>query len=147
MNNIKIINALMVNIFDDILNIEGKAIGASTFNDLTVTEMHVLEAIGINKKKSMTEIATNLKVTVGTLTTSINRLVKKGYVDRRRQESDKRVVRVFLTSKGKSAYMEHEKFHKEMIESMIKGLNIDNQLLLIQSLRQIKQFMKDKYKN
>lgn len=147
MNNIKIINELMVNIFDDILTIEGKAIESNTFNDLTVTEMHVLEAIGINKKKSMTEIATNLKVTVGTLTTSVNRLVKKGYVDRKRQESDKRIVRVFLTSKGKGAYMEHEKFHNEMIESMVTGLNIDNQLLLIQSLRQIKQFMEDKYKH
>jgi len=135
----------MVNIFDNILKTEEAAIGKSRFKDLTVTEIHVVEAIGINTKKSMTEIATSLKITVGTLTTSINRLVKKGYVDRRRQESDKRVVRVFLTPKGKSAYMEHENFHSKMVERMVEDLNLDNQLLLIQSLRQIKRYMEEKY--
>lgn len=39
--------------------------------------MHIIEAVGIDKPKKMSEIARQLGVTMGTLTTGINGLVKK----------------------------------------------------------------------
>ena len=39
--------------------------------------MHILEAIGIEEPKSMSRIAGELHVTVGTLTTNMNSLEKK----------------------------------------------------------------------
>ena len=63
--------------------------------------MHTIEAIGMYKKTT-TEVAKELSITVGTLTIAINRLVKKEYVERIRSEDDRRVVKLGLTKKENS---------------------------------------------
>ena len=46
------INDLLVEVFNDILVIEESELRKSRFNDLTITEMHTLEAIGMYRKKT-----------------------------------------------------------------------------------------------
>lgn len=144
--NIEKINNLLVDIFDNILLIEEKALKSGEIKDLSITEYHTIDAIGLDRARTMSEVAKDLNITVGTLTTAINRLVKKGYVDRRREVTDRRIVKIFLTEKGRVAFKKHEKFHEEMIESMLKDLKIDHQLLLIESLSNITEFLHYKYK-
>lgn len=79
----KILNELMVDLFNDILQIEEQALKQGALNDLSVTEMHTLEAIGMYTERTMSEVAQDLKITVGTLTTAINKLIKKEYVERK----------------------------------------------------------------
>src|SRR3712207_8640353 len=74
------------------------------------------------KPRTMSEVAGDLGITVGTLTTAINNLVKKEYVERQKDEKDRRVVKIVLTKKGKLAYRVHEKFHSDMIKATIEGL-------------------------
>ena len=81
-----VLNMLLVRQFNDILKIEGKVLKEGEFNDLSVTEMHIIEAIGIDRELTMSEVANDLDITVGTLTTAINKLIKKEYVERRRIE-------------------------------------------------------------
>ena len=90
------LNEVLVNLFRDITDIEQKAIITSEYRELTNNDMHVIEAIGIEEPKNMSTIARKLSVTVGTLTISMNSLVKKGYVVRRRSEEDRRVVVICL---------------------------------------------------
>lgn len=142
---IKEINVLLVEIFNDIMSIERETIKNSKFSDLSVTEMHVLEAIGL-KSRTMTDVAGDIGVTVGTLTTSMNRLVKKGYVERTRSEEDRRYVKVSLTQKGKLAYRVHEAFHEKMVRTMIDKLSDDDNEVLIQALTQLNQFFIQNYR-
>ena len=51
------INDLLVEVFNDILVIEESELRKSRFNDLTITEMHTLEAIGMYRKKTTSEVA------------------------------------------------------------------------------------------
>ena len=74
------------------MDIEEKGIITDTFRDITNNDMHVIEAIGLGTPKNMSTIAKQLRVTTGTLTISMNSLVKKGYVKRERSEQDRRVV-------------------------------------------------------
>ena len=113
-----VLNMLLVKLFNDILKIEAASINQGEFVDLSVTENHILEAIGKNREMTMTEVANNLNITVGTLTTAINRLIKKEYVERRRIEEDRRVVLIKLTEKGEKAFDSHAQFHDEMIKSV-----------------------------
>ena len=78
-NTAKVVNELLVELFNEILTIEKAALQESPFKDLSITEMHVIEAIGMGSR-TMTDVSDQLGITVGTLTTSINRLVKKEYV-------------------------------------------------------------------
>ena len=64
----------------------------------------------------MSTIAKKLNITVGSLTTAVNSLVKKGYVDRFRSKEDRRVVYVRLLEKGENAYHHHEDYHKQMTQ-------------------------------
>ena len=127
----KILNELLVQLFNDILQIEEKSLKNGPLSDLSVTELHTIEAIGMYKERTMTEVAQDLKITVGTLTTAINKLIKKGYVDRKRIEEDRRVVLIHLTKKCKLAYRLHEKFHNDMINETISGLKEDEEEILL----------------
>lgn len=139
--NIEILNDLLVDIFDSTMMIEERELKKGRCGDLSITEFHTLAAIGLDRSRTMSEAAKDLKITVGTLTTAINRLVKKGYVDRRREESDRRIVKIFLTNKGVIAYKEHDHFHEAMVEAMVKDLTLENQQLIIESLTSVKKFL------
>ncbi|WP_035293007.1 MarR family transcriptional regulator [Clostridium sp. KNHs214] len=140
-----ILNELLVETFNDILEIEQKALKEGAFSELSITEIHTIEAIGMYETKTMTEVAKALDITVGTLTTAINNLVKKGYVERKRDEMDRRVVQIALTRKGKLAYRVHEKFHSDMVKATIEGLTKEEEGILIKSLDKLNNFFKEKY--
>lgn len=143
--SIGVVNELLVHIYNDILALEQRTMQCGRFKDLSVTEMHTIDAIGVNALKSMSEVAGELSITVGTLTTAINNLVKKGYVERKRIEQDRRVVQIGLTESGILAYKIHQRFHHEMVRQTIKGLNEEQESILIQSLEQLNIFFKSRY--
>jgi DNA-binding MarR family transcriptional regulator len=145
MNNAhKVINDLLVEIFHHILSIEGARLRELGVN-LSMNEVHVLEAIQKTEEPTMSNIANRLRVTVGTLTTSINRLVQKGYVERKREKDDKRKVLVSLTTSAYKVLQKHDEFHEDMISSVIKDMKIGEDDILIRSLRNISLYFKEKY--
>jgi DNA-binding MarR family transcriptional regulator len=142
---INVVNEILVDIFNDILTIEQRALNEGEFKDLSITEIHTIEAISMYESRSMSEVALDLKITVGTLTTAINNLVKKGYVVRKRIEEDRRVVLIQLTKRGKLAYRIHEKFHKDMVKETIEGLSEGEEEVLVTALEKLNSFFKSKY--
>ncbi len=134
------LNEVLVKLFRDINTIEEKAIRTGEYRDVTANDMHVIEAIGTEEAKNMTTVAKLLSVTTGTLTISMNSLVKKGYVQRVRSEEDRRGVLVSLTEKGKSAFAHHKRFHDEMIRQVLKGLDGEEQEVLRKALLNLMDF-------
>ncbi|MCK9470414.1 MAG: MarR family transcriptional regulator [Bacilli bacterium] len=88
--------------------------------DVTPTEVKVLYIIGLSNTKSMSEIADELKVTRGTLSITIDSLVKKGYVIRTRHKQDRRVIIVYLTNKSIDVVRIYGRFYFELLKSLIK---------------------------
>ena len=116
MENREVINDVLVHLFNEIMELEEQAIiTAFSFND-----MHIIEAVGLGGNK-MSDIAAKLNITVGSLTTSMNSLVKKGYATRERSEQDRRVVFIHLTLKGRKAYHHHAEFHRKMTDAVLEG--------------------------
>ena len=100
MDNREIINDVLVHLFNEIWQLEEKAIITDEYKDITNNDMHIIEAVGLDGA-NMSAIAGKLKITVGSLTTSMNSLVKKGYAERERSERDRRIVYIHLTTKGR----------------------------------------------
>ena len=119
----EVFHDVLVNLFQEIMDIEEKALITSEFKDISVNDMHILEAIGVNSARNMSSVAKTLSVTVGTLTIAINSLVKKGYVNRVRSEEDRRVVLISLSDIGRKAYEHHRRFHEDMIRATLEGLS------------------------
>lgn len=141
--DLKTVNDYLVSVFNDILTIEESELKKSQFKDLSITEMHTVEAIGMYKKKTTSEVAKELSITVGTLTTAINKLVKKDYVERIRSEDDRRVVKLGLTKKGKLLYRVHQHFHREMVKNILDGMATDEQQALLAALKNLHDFLRD----
>jgi len=142
----KQINILLLDIFDKILVTEEKALSKGNFHDISVAEMHTLEGIGLYGNRTMSETATTLGITTGTLTVAIDRLVRKGYVERQRDPSDRRVVRIELTKKGKLAYRMHNKFHTLLVDRLTQPLDEAQRQVLLETLTGIYEFISEQYR-
>ncbi|NLL68842.1 MAG: MarR family transcriptional regulator [Acholeplasmataceae bacterium] len=145
MNKKEIINTLLVDLFNHILRIEEESLQKLGVK-LTMTEVHVLEAIELSENKTMTEVANRLNITLGTLTTSINRLVRKNMVIKTRNKTDKRVYNLSLTNEALDVLKVHDQFHDEMIQALLDDLMIDEDDLLISSLENISNYFKKRDK-
>lgn len=139
------INELLVSVYDDIGIIEDRSLKTGAFKDLSITEIHTIEAIGLKDEKSMSEIAEELEITVGTLTTAIDKLIRKGYVERNRSNTDRRIVYITLTKKGKLAYRMHERFHYLMVKNVINDLSEEESHVLVVSLEKLNNYLKGVY--
>jgi len=140
----EIINELLVEVFNHILSIEAEALHKRGVK-LSMNEIHVLEAIDKTKEPTMSNLARRLRVTVGTLTTAMNRLVEKGYATRYRLPEDKRKVYISLTHKAHDVLAIHNQFHEEMINDAIKDMRLEEDEVLLQSLKNISIYFKKKY--
>ncbi len=140
------INELLLDIFDKILLTEEKALSRGNFSDISVAEMHTLESIGLYGNRTMSETAATLGVTTGTLTVAIDRLVRKTYVERRRDTQDRRVVRIALTRKGKLAYRMHSKFHTLLVDRIVSPLDEKERQILLNMLNGISDFVGEQYR-
>ena len=143
--DLDLINSALVSVFNDILTIEESELKKSQFDDISIKEMHTIEAIGLHNERTSSEVAKRLSVTVGTLTVAINNLEKKGYVERVRCESDRRVVRLKLTNRGRLFYRVHSHFHKKMVEAALNDMNEDEKHALIKGLGNLHNFLKQSY--
>ena len=101
MDAYRAINEILVHLFNEIWELEGKAVITEEYKDITNNDMHIIEAVGLGEGNNMSAIAKKLKITVGSLTTSMNSLVNKKYVVRERSSQDRRVVNIRLTKRGK----------------------------------------------
>lgn len=128
------LNELLVKLFKDILEIEAKSLITEEFKDITYNDMHIIEAVGIDELRNMKTVAKLMSVTTGTLTKAMDALCEKGYVVRERSTKDKRVIKLRLTDKGKSAYYHHEQFHRQMIKNIASEMSEQETEVLIYAL-------------
>ncbi|MFD1484819.1 MarR family winged helix-turn-helix transcriptional regulator [Lacticaseibacillus baoqingensis] len=137
----KRINTKLEKVYRDILRIEETELQKSQFRDLSITEMHTIDAIGLHQKPTSSAVAARLHVTQGTLTVGIKQLVRKGYVDREHADDDKRIVNLLLTRKGRLMYRAHQAFHQQMVDRFVQGFNEDEIHLIEHALDNLMAFI------
>ena len=143
MNSYSTINDTLVKLFNEILDLEEVALRTEDFKDITNNDMHIIEAIGLGEGNNMSTIAKKLSITVGSLTTSMNSLVKKQYAIRVRSKEDRRVVYIQLTEKGVEAYKKHEQFHHNLTEEVVKSLDETELPVLLKALGALSSFFRE----
>ena len=134
------LNEMLVNNFHRVQELEKNALATDEFCNISCNDMHIIEAIGLGEGAKMGEVAKRLNITVGALTTSMNALVHKGYVARRRSNHDRRVVNVYLLEKGEAAYRHHENFHMKMIDSIMNTLDPEQLEVLAVTLETLMKY-------
>ncbi|MDF9824702.1 DNA-binding MarR family transcriptional regulator [Breznakia sp. PF5-3] len=140
------LNELLVGLFNYILYIEERNLKDKGV-DLSMNEVHIIENIEKGSDNSMSHLAGRMMVTQGTLTTNVAKLIKKGYVEKYRDEKDKRVFRLVLTEKAKPILSIHEDFHHNLIDKAIGDLGLDENIVLNQTLEGILAYFREEYRN
>lgn len=113
--------------------------------DVTPTEVKVLYIIGLSNTKSMSEIADELKITRGTLSITIDSLVKKGYVIRTRHKQDRRVIIVYLTNKSIDVVKTYGKFYFELLKSLIKEIDREKVIVVEEILSKLNNIIETNF--
>lgn len=135
------LNTFFVKTFNSILQLEERAL--ADLKNLSVKEIHVIEAVVRTASKqmnTMSQVADELKISVGALTTSVNTLVQKGYLERGAHPKDRRVVLVYATPSGLEASKVHECFHEQMISGVGNVMSDEELDMLTASLEKLTGF-------
>lgn len=128
--------------------IEERTLDTMQVPDLTLGEIHVLEVVNQQSTMPMTKVANQLKITVGSLTTCVNRLVKKEYLIRERDDVDHRIIKVSTTPKAKKVLKVHDEFHQEILLGVLDGVTIrDANKVMSQFKRTLENYINPKEKN
>ena len=145
MNTDETLNEILVHLFQDLMDIEGRCLITEEFSDMTNNDMHIVEAIGLGEAKRSSEVAKLMSVTTGTLTRAVDGLVEHGYVVRTRSDKDKRVVYLTLTERGKAAYEHHKRFHENMVANVKANRSEEELAILIRALNHLNEYFRSAY--
>ena len=143
----EMVNGFFVTAFNRILAWEDQSLRSIGKKDISVREMHIIEAVSIlegKKMNTMANIAKVLSVSPGSLTTAVNALVAKEYLVRWRSESDRRVVLVSPTQKGIEVNEHHKRFHDEMVDFVTKNVTEDELDVVLGTLKRLTEFFVEK---
>jgi DNA-binding MarR family transcriptional regulator len=101
---------------------EKKPINYGTGNMLFRSEVHTIEAIGEHQNINVTELALCLGVTKGAISQMIDKLTKKGLVNKTMVAPNVKDVALCLTEEGMSVYQRHQEHHSEMYREISRLL-------------------------
>lgn len=141
--NYQLVNDYLTSIFNNVLVIEESSLRGSQFKDVSIKEMHTIDVIGTTPNATPSDISRELLVTLGTVTTSLNNLERKGYIERRRSSIDRRVVHLSLTKKGRLLYRLHKRFHNRMVMQVVEGMSAEEQKVMQKGLQNLYNFLEE----
>jgi DNA-binding MarR family transcriptional regulator len=138
------ISRLLSNTYDSIDRLETLT-QRSHGIDLTVSELNLIEVVGrktLHKDATigMSELARTLDIRVPSATAAVNRLVKRGYVQKKRDPEDARRVNVVLTRKGEKVFRLHAVFNQRMAQEVSDGLSVSERRVLLDGIRRLEHF-------
>lgn len=116
---IEILARQIVEFYEKLSSWENEVVRGS---ELTPGQMHAVEIIGHESSLRMKELAEKLGVTTGTLTVTVDKLERRGLIERRRHETDRRSYRVELTAAGEKLFASHHDYHIKLTEEIAGAL-------------------------
>ncbi|MBU1487172.1 TolC family protein, partial [bacterium] len=105
--------------------------------EITIAQIRTLHVLMENDNCTMGELSDRASVTLGTMTNTVNRLVRNKLVKRTRSAKDRRLVQVRLTETGKAIIEEHQQRCKEQLAEAIQRLEEEDQERLLTAFSDI----------
>ncbi|MFH1512135.1 MAG: MarR family transcriptional regulator [Bacillota bacterium] len=139
------LNRLLVMAYRKINKLEESILHSVSGTDLSISEMHLLEAVGDQKDAGIPlyELAQRMELSPPTVTVAINKLSKKGFVLKSKSEKDKRSVIVQLTRMGRKMNAAHRYFHEQMVHDIDKLLTPVEREGLLRGIELLNRFFQD----
>ena len=105
---------------------EGVALLARRFRatgiDVTPEQFGVLARLAVEQGMNQTRLAERMLKDRPNMSRILRQLQRRGYIERRRDRSDKRVFRIFLTEKGRKVEQELIPIFERHLDSLLEGV-------------------------
>lgn len=139
-----VLNGILVEVYHNILRVEEDVLRKNNRIDLSIREMHLIECVGTDREtgKTVSEIAEYLKVARPSVTVMVNKLERKGYLEKQGSRTDGRVVCVRLSREGRKVEAYHRRYHMNMVREIEKEFDPAEQELLIRTIVKLNDFFK-----
>ena len=110
---------------------------AAADNALNALDAQTLVFIAEHPGCGMGDVARYLNVAMTTMSSAVDRLVKKDLIERRRPEDNRRAVALSANEKGRQVVDDHIKGYREACRTMLRALETSEQDELIRLTEKI----------
>jgi len=105
---------------------EGVALLARRFKgagiDVTPEQFGILARLAVEQGMNQAQLAERMLKDRPNMTRLLNQLEKRGYIERRRDSSDKRIFRIFLTGDGRGVQEELMPVFERHLDELLEGI-------------------------
>ena len=142
----KSLNDVLVDTFNLILRFEEVSLKKIVSVPVTITEAHLIEAIGTqdNEETTVSEISSFLGVSMPTATVAIKKLESKGFIIKTPCATDGRKTIISLTEMGKRVNKAHNLFHRRMVKNISNQFQETEKEVLYRAVTKLSDFFKDR---
>jgi len=112
-------------------------------NDVTFAQRKIMVMIDNAGPQKMSDIARQIQVTMSGATAVVDKMVQAGLVTREFSPSDRRVVLIALSEKGREVLRECVKAQEKLFESILDRLAPEKQTELLRSFEQIHTLLQE----
>jgi DNA-binding MarR family transcriptional regulator len=140
------LNTILVATFNHILKYEEQSLKKALRAPLTITEAHMLEAVGrlTGGGASVSKIASALNIAMPTVTVALKKLESKGFITKAPSDEDGRRMMVSLTDAGKKIERAHRLFHERMVRNLSRQFSGGEKEVLLKALVTLNEFFRVK---
>jgi DNA-binding MarR family transcriptional regulator len=102
---------------------------------LSLIHLNVLMQLRVHGPVTMSQLAEMLDVSVASATGIVDRMEKKGVIERRRSDEDRRVVEVHVTERGEQIFNAMQSERQMRLNLLINEMSSDELNALLNGLR------------
>jgi DNA-binding MarR family transcriptional regulator len=124
-------------------NLRRSSMEALPDTELSYPQVLVLFALLDSGEVSMSDLTHWLKIAQGVATRTVDRLVEKGLVERKRDDGDRRVVFVKLTDEGLALAQRNIDMHLEKLNSVFLEVGRNDRDKFLSLLKEIDRHLED----
>lgn len=109
---------------------------------VTMTQSYTLQNIYCCEKLTMNQLSDRMGLTTSTMTRIVDNLVRDGYIERIRDEVDRRLVYVSLTPEGMKLAEELRACTRGCFESIVSNISAEDRTSVVRGIEVFLQAMK-----
>lgn len=110
---------------------------AAADNALNALDAQTLVLVDGNPGCGLGEVARDLNVAMTTMSSAVDRLVRKGLVERRRPKDDRRAIELTATAKGREVVADQKAAYRNACRAMLRALGPSERTELIRLTEKI----------
>ncbi|MBQ3273914.1 MAG: MarR family transcriptional regulator [Christensenellaceae bacterium] len=135
------LNSAMINVYDLISRLEEQMVSDLSNMKLNIRELHMIEYIADSENgRTLSEIAHQTGITPPSVTIAIQKLQKRGFVEKVKRSTDGRQVHVILTRMGQKINAAHRYYHLKMMRKVAGTLSSEEKDTLLSGLGKLAVF-------